>query len=299
MTLQGSEFKKAALLGLILAVLPLFLYPYTFGLSATTHGTPSLFLFEPLYYALVLYAISRRKNASQIASLVAVGMGFRLAVGFISAMLMTGIFNLGLGAALKIALFAYLPGALVQMAVIPFIVKPLVQVERRRPRPRVRPTAPEVQTAEPRTAPATESHSWSPGGENLPDFDAAVSHIASFSSVEIAVLVDQEGLPLARACREGADWELWSPVVNRLYDAIKQELQRTEYKEVQQFDLILGKHRLSVIALAPFFLCVLYDHTTDDMVTVRIAQAVEMVKKYREQRYPMAAPPVATEVAYV
>jgi hypothetical protein len=51
--------------------------------------------------------------------------------------------------------------------------------------------------------------------------------------------------------------------------------------------------------VTPFYLAVLFDHATDELVNVRIAQAVDMVRKYTEYKYPKVAPSAATEVAYV
>jgi len=299
MTLQGPEFKKAALLGLMVATLPMFLYPRGFGIPDATVGSPMLFLFEPFYYALLFYLTIPRRTPQRIIGLTVVGMGFRLFVGLISSALLSAIFGLPAAKAFSTSLYTYLPGALAQIVFIPFIVKPILSFKpRRRPAP-VHHEAPRIERTAPERKPAVETSTWSASQENLPDFDAAVNHIASYSTVELAVLVDREGLPLARAGRPTADWELWAPVVNRLHDTISAELGRTGKGGVHRFDLALDEHRLSVITVEPFFLSVLYDPSTDDLVNVRIAQAVEMVKRYREHKYPQAVTPVASEVAYV
>ena len=45
----------------------------------------------------------------------------------------------------------------------------------------------------------------------MPDFGAAVEYVASYSTVELALLVDDEGLCVSRACRASSDSDMWAP----------------------------------------------------------------------------------------
>ena len=88
-------------------------------------------------------------------------------------------------------------------------------------------------------------------------------------------------------------------MVNLVYESIRSELIRTGNAHLRRFELSLSDHRLVVERVEPFYLAVLFDHATDELVNVRIAQAVDMVKKYAEHKYPKVAPSATTEVAYV
>jgi hypothetical protein len=301
MTLQGTEFKKAALLGLVLAAVPLIYFPSTFGWPGAALGGPQLFLWEFSFYTITFYMFWKRERFSQILAGAGVAMGFRLCTSLITALLFGAIHALPAGHSFAQGLYGYLPSAILQVLLAPFLMRPVFSFARaRRVPPHIHSEAPrpEPVPTERKSSPSLESGSWQGSPENMPNFDAAVAHIASYSTVELAALVDDEGLIVARAGRPGADHELWAPVVNRLHLAIGAELRRA-HQEVKRFDLALSKHRLAVIWLNPFYLCVLYDHSTDDLVNVRVAQAVEMVKRYREHKYPKAAAPVAAEVSYV
>ena len=140
---------------------------------------------------------------------------------------------------------------------------------------------------------------WTPGTDHLPDFDSAVEHIAAYSTVRLALLVDDEGLAVARAGRPHADSDLWAPVTNLLFDAVRRELRRTPDSVVQRLELTQSEQRLVLVRVEPFYLTVLFDSTTDELVNVRIAQATEMIKRYAEHKYPKVARRAATEVAYV
>lgn len=301
MTLQGNEFKKAALLGLVLAAVPLLYYPSTLGWSGATLGSPQLFIWEFLFYSSVFYMFWKRERFSRTLAGAGLAMGFRLFTSLITGLLMGAIHAIPPAQSFGIGLFSYIPGVALQILVVPFIIRPVFNfapVRRMPTRTHVEPSRHDMPVVERRSSPILESSAWQGSNEHMPNFDAAVEHIASYSTVELAALVDDEGLIVARAGRPAADHELWAPVVNRLHLVIGAELRRAR-QEVKRFDLALSKHRLTVVWLNPFYLCVLYDHSTDDLVNVRIAQAVEMVKRYREHKYPKAAAPAVAEVSYV
>jgi hypothetical protein len=299
MTLKGPEFKKALLLGLVAAAVPLFYFPNAFGWSGAAGGTPRLFIYELIYYGLVFYAFFSREQVSRLLVAAITALGFRISLGVVFAVLAGGVFGLSVGQALAQGLYAYLPVALLHVALVPFLLKPVFRFrELRRP---VRPERPAEMAPRPMPTetPTADLATRPTGTDQMPDFGAAVAHVASYSTVELALLVDEEGLSVARASRGGADSDLWAPVVNLVYEAICGEMVRTGDAGVRRFELTLTDHRLVVERVAPFYLAVLFDHATDELVNVRIAQAVDMVRKYAEYKYPKVAPSAATEVAYV
>lgn len=298
MTLKGPEFKKALLLGLVAAAVPLLYYPNTFGWSKATSGSAQLFVVEMLYYLLVFQFLFAREPFMHRAKAAATSLAFRLCQGVVFAVLAGGIFDLGAGEAWSAGVYGYLPAALLQMALVPFLMKPVFRFRE----PRRHRAAPHAESYSPHahksTTSMTETPAWT-GADHVPDFDAAVSHVASYSTVGLVILVDEEGLCVARASRGSADSDLWAPVINLLYDSVIRELRRTPDSDVRRFQVTLSHERLVVERVAPFYLAVLFDHNTDELVNVRIAQAVEMVKRYYEHKYPKVARESKTEVAYV
>ena len=298
MTLKAPEFKKALLLGLVLAALPLFYFPRSFGWAKAADGGMVLFLVEMLYYLIVYQFLFAREPFDHRLKAAGTAFAFRLGLGVVWAILASGFFELSFGQALTAGMYGYLPGALLQVAIVPFMLQSVFRFrELRRPRPSA-----SSQTFEPvqqgRTQVQPDTPMWT-GAEQAPNFDAAVAHIASYSTVEMAMLVDEEGLAVARAGRDSADTDLWAPVINLLYDSMTRELSRTADHNAQRFQVTLTHQRLVVERVSPFYLAVLFDHNTDELVNVRIAQAVEMVKRYYEQKYRKVAPTATTEVAYV
>jgi hypothetical protein len=298
MTLKGPEFKKALLLGLVVAATPLAYYPNGFGWPEAAFGSAPLFAAELLYYLLVFQFLMAREPFANRAKASALALGFRLGQGLVFALLAGGMFNVPAGEALRAGIYGYLPAALLQVALVPFLLQPVFRFrELRRPRAM---QAPESQDKRPqRTSPSlAEAPVWA-GAEAVPNFDAAVAHVATYSTVRLVLLVDEEGLCVARASRGAADSDLWAPVVNLLYNAVLGELRRTPDAFVRRLQLTLAHERLVIERVEPFYLAVLCDSGTDELVNVRITQAVEMVKRYYERNYPKAAHKGSAEVAYV
>ena len=298
MTLKGPEFKKALLLGLVASAVPLAYYPKPVGWLPSAVGGVQLFVVEVLYYLLVYQFLFAREPFVNRVKAAAASWAFRMGLGFVFAVLVTGLLGQSLGEALKAGLFGYLPGVLLHAAMVPYLLKPVFRFRDSR---RQRAYSP-ADTHQPRPAKMSPSAADAPGWaatDHHPDFDAAVAHVASYSTVGLAILVDEEGLCVARAARGSADSDLWAPVINLLYDSVLKQLRRTSDANVRGFQVSLSHERLVVERVEPFYLAVLFEENTDELVHVRIAQAVEMVKRYYEHKYPKVARVAATEVAYV
>lgn len=298
MTLKGPEFKKALLLGLVAAAAPLLYYPNTFGWSSAASGSAQVFVVEALYYLLVFQFLLAREPFVHRVKAAATSMGFRMCLGLVFAILAGGIFSLGAGEAAGAGIYTYLPAVLLHMAVVPYLLRPVFRFrESRRQR-----AASHVETYQARPQRAQTASAEPPvwaAADHLPDFDAAVAHVASYSTVGLVILVDDEGLCVARAARGSADSDLWAPVVGLLYGSVIRELRRTSDSDVRRFQVTLSRERLVVERVDPFYLAVLFDQNTDELVNVRISQAVEMVKRYYDHKYRKMASEAISEVAYV
>jgi predicted regulator of Ras-like GTPase activity (Roadblock/LC7/MglB family) len=298
MTLKGPEFKKALLLGLMTATAPLLYYPNTFGWSRAASGSAELFVLEMLYYLLVFQFLFAREPFVHRVKAAFTTLAFRLSLGVVFAILTMGIFSLEPGEALSAGVYGYLPAALLHMALVPYLMKPVFRFRELR-RQRLTPHGETFSTPSQKATPSlAEAPVWA-GTEHMPDFDAAVSHVATYSTVGLVLLVDEEGLCVARASRGTGDSDLWAPVINLLYDSVIKQLRRTSDSNVRRLQVTLSHERLVVERVEPFYLAVLFDQNTDELVNVRIAQAVEMVKRFYEHKYPKVAREAATEVAYV
>jgi predicted regulator of Ras-like GTPase activity (Roadblock/LC7/MglB family) len=299
MILKGAEFKKAMLLGLVVAAAPSFYYPYAFGWSGAVAGGAAVLLFEFAYYGLMFYVLWRRASTARILGAACAAVAFRLGLGLVFAALLAALFGLPVADALSTGMYRYLPGILLHVLLVPFMLQSVFDF-RRPPRraPQATRRADMPKSERPRM-PAADAPSWGGATDHLPDFEAAVAHIAAYSTVRLALLVDDDGLCVARAGRPHGDTDLWAPVTQLLFGAIRRELRRTPSDALERFELTQGEQRMAVVRVESFYLAVLFDGTTDELVHVRIAQAVEMIRRYAEHKYPRTARAAATEVSYV
>lgn len=309
MTLNAPELKKAMLLGLVAAVVPLFYYPNSFGWQGATAGSALYLILELCYYVLVFYGFNRRADTG--SHVIAAGMtfGLRAALGIVFGLLLAGNHGMTAVSGLSSGLFSYLPFVIPMALMMPFLMRSALEVKAiRTPRSRNPYSTSTTDSSDSAKIPAiatqampvvTEKSAWQGGGSGIPDFGAAVEHVASYSTVEMALLVDDDGLCVAKACRPNSDIEMWAPVVNLVYQSIQAELVRTGSTTMKRYELTLATQKLVVERVETFYLAVLFDQVTDELVNVRIAQAIDMIKKFYKQKYSNVESTGVTEVSYV
>lgn len=120
-------------------------------------------------------------------------------------------------------------------------------------------------------------------------FDKAVAYLGESAAVHMALLVDEEGLPLARFTRCDEDEELWAPLAIILEGRNSQVLNR--YKrggDPEKIDITTRQNRILVRRIEHVVLVVLAERDADDTVLIRLAQATDMIRKYVSERYSPA-----------
>lgn len=309
MTLNAPELKKAMLLGLVAAVVPLFYYPNSFGWQGATAGSAIYLILELCYYVLVFYGFNRRADSASHMLAAGLTFGIRTTIGVVFGLMLAGNQGMSAVSGLSSGLFSYLPFVIPMALMMPFLMRSAFEFKATRsPRTKNPYSSSRPVSSDPERTPAiatqatpvvTEKSAWKGGGSGIPDFGAAVEHVASYSTVELALIVDDEGLCVAKACRPSSDSEMWAPVVNLVYQSIQAELVRTGSTSMKRFELTLATQKLVVERVETFYLAVLFDQVTDELVNVRIAQAIDMIKKYYKQKYSNEESTEVTEVAYV
>ena len=116
-------------------------------------------------------------------------------------------------------------------------------------------------------------------------FEKAVNYIGEHGSVKLAAVVDLEGLLLSNFCRGGVEADEWSPYAPVLFAQNEVVLDRTQMSNPEKIDIILTEQRLTVARDATFYLMVLAERQADDLLGIRISQAMEMIRKYISERY--------------
>jgi predicted regulator of Ras-like GTPase activity (Roadblock/LC7/MglB family) len=134
-----------------------------------------------------------------------------------------------------------------------------------------------------------EPTSPSPKADDENQFERAVTYIGESGAVKMAILVDEEGLPLACFNRCNEDSELWAPLANVLEGNNRMLLNHYNRGGApEKIDISTGKFRIILRRIEHVTLMTLAEHNADETILIRIAQAADMVRKYMSERYSPA-----------
>ncbi|MEW6049930.1 MAG: hypothetical protein AB1644_02565 [Candidatus Zixiibacteriota bacterium] len=302
------------LITLVLWIVPLLLFPERLGTQVMRVSVWFVGL-ELLYYACVVLVSQRGMTAMSRFQAVLGSFVYRLALGIVFGLLVTVMFDMGWRAALTLGTFGYLPAVLLHIAAAPFALRPLFNEVTGQKEPRRAQVRPSLQrenlpagmtsiaiskergiTSESLPIPPLEYDNRRHGGSaseqhpsgNQPElngFDRATRYIGEHGSVFMAVVVDYEGLPLSSFKRGTLNPDDWAPLSLLFLDANRRVLDRTRLGAPDRLDLTLKDKRLMVARDQQYSLLVLAERLSDDTLSIRVSQAMEMIRRYMTERF--------------
>jgi len=311
MQIQAHETRHTVLLFLIVIVLPLIIYPKNFGVGFD--ASPVLWvILEFLYFGVVLWTINDDPTAKGLAYSLMICFGFRLCAGVGFAVLLVLMNGVSVGTAFASGLISYKPAVLLHTLSSPFIMltilKPLLGMSGQKVKSRFSITPLSESSSTESVGPEQTRHEPEyvsknpPRGRVIPmqpavdtfesspkSFDHAVDHVFELSAVRFSVLLDTEGLPVAYAGDELVHRDVWAPIGRLLSEQVQSTLLRAGDLVLQGFDLSLDTYRLHSVQVCGMWLLVGADRQSEELEKVRISQAVEMIKKTFETKYPDAS----------
>jgi len=305
------QSKRVILLfSLILVVIPMVIFPARMGLPLVS-GSAVFMLYEVLYYGAVLFFFRRQTTLATLLIGSALSLVYRMTLGAALGLAIIAMYGIDSTVAFSLGMAKYLPAVLLQVAVTPFVLRPfylslartLTGTPPRRhaytsPAP-VRPADQEIKIAAPvkfeeRAGPVLSGRrSDSPmPAVTLDDgnqFERAMAYLGEASAVRMALVVDEEGLLLARFNRCEEDPELWAPLAIILEGYNRQVLNRYRRGgDPDKIDIGTRQMRILVRRIEHVILMVLAERHADETVLIRSAQAAEMIRKYMSERYSPA-----------
>lgn len=136
-----------------------------------------------------------------------------------------------------------------------------------------------------------------PYGE-LTGFDRATRYIGEHGAVQLAAVVDAEGLLLAQFTRGSVDAELWAPMATQLFALTGEMLHRRGVASLDKVDLTMDDKRIIAAREGERVVLVVADRQGDETLPVRVHQSLETIARYVQERYPVPTGQHA-EKAYV
>ncbi len=315
MNLSSETTKRLLMYSLILLIVPLILFPERLGTYLQDYSATNIVL-ELLFYLLLTFVLYRQGNAMQMVAIAFIGLGYRLLISSIFSVLLSSFYDISSGVALSLGMYGYLPSLLLQIFATPFILK-IAMDDVFFSRPRVRRAQPSesaqadsvkagtstfVVTKEklatrpdsppPRPVQTQSSLQNRPAtaespviGGDAQGFDKATRYIGEHSSVKLAAVVDHEGLLLSNFTRGGIIAEDVAPFALLIKANGAGSMNFLSYGCPERVEFQLSNDRIVLCYEESYCLMVIAERHNDDLLNIRINQAMEMVKKYMSERY--------------
>ncbi len=313
-----KNIKRLLLLAsLVLVVVPMVIFPSRLGLPLLTASSINM-LYEVIFYGIVLYFFNRQVSLMTLLMGAALTLVFRMTLGAVFGTTIIFMYGLDSSIAFSLGMTRYLPALILHIGAAPFIMKPVYENladnfsgEKRPHRPQqvaqdkiigqpqglelnatTAPTpAQQVVYEEIAAAPSTnfyhEAQAGSSDEANI--LDKAVTYIGEAGAIKMALLVDDEGLTLARFNRSEEDYELWAPLAMILEQDNRTIINKYSRMGIpKRIDITTHQNRLIFRRIDHVTLMVMADETIDETIHIRIAQATDMIRKYMSERYSPA-----------
>ncbi len=318
---------------ILVVALEFWMFPRLFGFNLLRVSW-QYFAYEVVFYGFAAVALFGTRNLLSTLKVIATAFGYRMILSLVFAVLLTAIFSMDFAISIQLALFSYLPGAALQIALIPVICWPLLNGYKDQPRRtremNYRDREPEIVSPAPRApfptstlrerpaqaetvAPRhdnyhaeaqpmpirtrTESNSVTVTGD-LNGFERTVRYIAEHGSVLYAAVVDPEGLLLANSCRGRIVPEDMAPLAVMFFEWNKSVLDKGKLGPAEKIDITLKDKRLILGRVESWCLMVFSERQADDLLNIRINQGMDILRKYTAERN-ISGQQTQAEKAYV
>jgi predicted regulator of Ras-like GTPase activity (Roadblock/LC7/MglB family) len=131
-------------------------------------------------------------------------------------------------------------------------------------------------------------------------FQASVDYLAEYTHVRGAVIVDFEGLIVAKKGAAGFDAELFGALGVSIAESINKQISRLFSPGIDLLTLKTHRDWVTIARSSSFFLVVAASRQADDLLSIRISRSLEMISSFLKEKYPNAissVPSVAEEPA--
>jgi predicted regulator of Ras-like GTPase activity (Roadblock/LC7/MglB family) len=305
----------------LVLVVPMVLFPELLGTTLIRPALMNLFI-EVIFYGGVLWLFNRDWPMIHLAGAAGLCAIYRLILGGVFGLLIAPLHLIDLRAAMQLGMSSYLPAILLHAGSAPFILMSLLRRSYARPQRRIvhqsmggqqmgavvhsgahfaASTAPnpiEFPTHRMESSMTHHDPSLNLSGNGLNGFDRATRYIGEHNAVNLAAVVDHEGLLLSNFARDGADAEMWAPYAVQFMESNGRILHRGQWGAPERLEFTMQNWRVVICKEQSLALMVVAERVGDDLLAIRINQGLEIVRKYYSERYSHS-PAVNPERSYV
>jgi predicted regulator of Ras-like GTPase activity (Roadblock/LC7/MglB family) len=322
MRIPGNITRQTILFSLIAIIAPMVAFPEMFGTSLAK-ASLTFALGELVFYALVVFILNPRLGVIQVAQAAGLCLGYRLVLGAAFGLSVVIPYSYEVTNALSMGLSNYVPGIALHVVATPLILRPIIriiyyddlddesreaepeparatQTAKSAARPTMQPTTGHVEPADTAGEPAEQvglgepvRAETQPRAESQPQgaladlngFERATRYIGEHASVQVATVVDPEGLTMARFERGEDTADQWAPFAQLFMESTKEVLRRARRNTPERIDLTLKEQRVVIAQEGGFSLMVIAERHSDDLLNIRINQGLDTIRKYVAEKY--------------
>lgn len=316
MSISGRSLWQLQLFSLIVLIVPMIVYPTMLGTELQKFAFVHI-LYELLFYFIVTFVLYRQVNVFQAIQISGLCLIYRLILGGVFSFLLAAIHSISINVSFTLAMFGYLPGLLLHIVATPLLLKPILDgiyaesfkvrtlrvVETSTSDSRVSGASTIAYSKERKTSPrqiprplqnlgplkkslehGTNKESQYISGD-LNGFDKATKYVGEDGSVRLACVIDNEGLLLSNFIRGELIAEDIAPFALTITAACAEKIDRITTGAPERMEFTLKDFRIVLAAEKNCSFMVIAERRTDDLLSIRFNQAMEMIKKYMSERY--------------
>ncbi len=289
-----KEIRQLILLGLFLAIAPLVFFPKDFGIEVGLNPL-FIFLFELLWYLLALSLLFSPLPLPLLALYGFLTFVFRLSLGLMFGIFLLVMFPMDVKDAFGLGVLNYFPAFVFQVFLLPFMVKYSLEDTLRsfRRAKRQKPSFPgqigEVSYQPVKTLAQTvgKEKTVRKGTEVTLEvsMEDAIHYLKEYPGVKGVLLVDSDGLVVAKSLSQGFDEGKLAPLGVTFREINIQLIKRLDEEKIERIQILSDNLWINLTTIGKFCLLTLADRHTDELLNIRISKAQESIKKYLTQRY--------------
>lgn len=314
MSISGRSLWQLQLFSIVMLIVPMIVYPNMLGTDLQKFA-PTYLLYELLFYIVVTFVLYRQVTFFQAIQISGVCLIYRLILACLFSFLLAAVHSMSVNVSFALGMYSYLPALLLHIVATPLMLKPVLDgVYSESFKGRVVRTV-ETPTAEIRdtgatsvayskerktSRPATRSMHTPVMSKRTADqgsrenqytntdsngFDKATKYVGEDGSVRLVAVIDREGLLLSNFTRGGLVAEDVAPYTLSIMKTCADKMAKIEYGSPERIDFMLKDERIVLATEKYCSLMVIAERRSDDLLNIRINQAIEMIRKYMSERY--------------
>jgi predicted regulator of Ras-like GTPase activity (Roadblock/LC7/MglB family) len=270
------ELKGILLVSFFIMVVPLSLFPRDLGLKWDSSLSIHL-LIEICWYALILTVILHKPSLEQIVTLTIITFTYRMILGVGFTALLWIMLSQPWFGAIKLGIY----GSMNKKSKI----GPVFYTQQKKNLNINSSSPPERILSEKSTGRGSLTGERDLKSGRVDSLEGILGYLKEYSGVKTAILVDEEGLVVAKDASSDQEAEEMASYARCLKGANDQVLEKMGEQTAERVNIHTLSLWICLNQIGRFLLVVVADHNTDELLSVRIMQSLTSIKRHIAERY--------------